>query len=144
MLSPTNPFWRLLSRPGLPLFEIILATLIASTLWVFHMGQMFRTSEGSDTGNTHTRMVMLKMAIQTYEYAYNSYPPNLAVLACEGQDHKTCIPFITADLLVDAWKSPFVYECFTSSYTLASLGGDRRQTFFPRAWPNTDMRMTGP
>lgn len=118
---------RVLSRKELPLFESLMGLIILSFFWVLWVGGVFHSSRRSKLALNDHRIILLKMALLTYEWANASFPPDLGVLACEGQDRRTCIPLADPTLVSDAWGTPYIYEASGREFTIKSLGADKRE-----------------
>lgn len=133
--------WRILSHKRLPLFEIVMVMITFSLFWLLHLGAIFQSGESSKDELNEHRMVRLNMALQTYRWANNTFPPDLNTLICEGQDKQTAIPYAVPEILQDAWETPYLYETSGSIFTIKSLGEDKKEG---GAGPNEDIILEGP
>jgi hypothetical protein len=137
----TNILIRLLAHEGLPLFELVMVLLISSGLWVLHIGAAFQSGERTKAEMNQHRMILLKMAVQGYQWVNSSFPTTLGALVCERQGTRSCIPVANAELLQDVWGTPYVYENARTSFTIKSFGADKQEG---GNGPNADVVIAGP
>lgn len=138
--------WRILlasflSRPGLPLFELILGFMICSMAYVAWVGGVFHFDERSKAGLNSHRMVILNMCLQAYHWGNSVWPPDLGVLACEGRDRRTCIPHAAPEALRDPWGTPYLYKASPEGFMITSLGADKKEG---GEGPDADVTEDGP
>ncbi|MDO8804562.1 MAG: type II secretion system protein GspG [Elusimicrobiota bacterium] len=119
-----NPIIRLLKDRDFPLLEIVMSFIAVSLFLMLYCGGVFSSGEPDGAGLNARRMVRVKMALETYKWANNSFPAALGALACEGAAARTCVPFATPDLLRDPWGGPFLYRASGSGFVIKSLGAD--------------------
>ncbi|MCB4756626.1 MAG: type II secretion system protein GspG [Elusimicrobia bacterium] len=136
-----NHFWRILSHKDLPFFEVLLGLIILSEIGMFIQGGFFKSPEMTRTELNLHRMIMLKMSLQAYRWANNSFPPDLGALVCEGQDTRACISVSTPDILQDPWGRRYLYRLSGNDFTIKSLGADKREG---GDGPNEDVTLWGP
>ena len=132
---------RILSKKGLPLFEIIMVLIIFSLHGMLCLGGVFRSEERSKVEINDKRMIRLNMALQTYKWVNNSFPPTLGALICEGQDKRSCILVAAPELLRDAWGTPYLHQVVGDGFTIKSMGADKREG---GDGPNADITLEGP
>jgi len=141
MVENKHPVMRFLSRKGLPLFEVVMVMIICSMAWVAYAGGLFSAGEMEKNKLNEHRMLLLKMCVQSYQWANNSCPPDLGALVCEGRDRTICIPVANPVLLKDPWGTPYQYRFSGRGFTLKSLGADKREG---GSGPGADVTIDGP
>jgi general secretion pathway protein G len=119
---------RVLSRRGLPIFEVLTSLVILSMFYVCCVGGVFQ-GEMSPRAANENRMIALKMAVLSYKWANNTFPSGLGELVCEGRDKRSCISVTTPDLLLDVWGAPYIYRYRPGAkeFALTSLGADKKE-----------------
>ena len=115
------------SQRGLTLVEIIIVLVILSSLLVFLTGGLFKSGEKAKAKMNSLRMTKLKSAVQEYQLMYNSFPASLdALIRCDEVSGQACVPITEEEQLYDAWGTKFLYTQNGRSYTIKSLGSDRK------------------
>ena len=73
---------------------------------------------------------------------YNALPGSLdALVRCDEVSGQACIPITEEEQLKDAWGTKFVYTQNGRSYTIKSMGADRKAG---GTGVEGDMQLTGP
>jgi general secretion pathway protein G len=130
------------SERGLTLLEIMVVLLLLGFLFTVLVKGIFPTGEKAKARLNIIQMNKLQSAIQEYQLMNNTLPPSLdALVNCPADRSQACIPVAGADLLKDVWGTPFGYQASGNSYTIKSLGADRRDG---GEGLNADMIITGP
>lgn len=119
-----NPILRLLKDRNFPLLEIVMSFIVVSLFLMLYCGGVFSSGEPDGAGLNARRMVRVRMALETYKWANNSFPAALGALACEGAAARSCVHFAMPDLLVDPWGGPYLYRASGSGFVIKSLGAD--------------------
>ena len=118
----------LLNQRGLTLVEIIVVLVILSILIAFLTGGLFKQAEGAKAKMSQMQMEKLKGSLNQYQLMYNQLPSSLQGLSsCSEQTGQACVPLASPDDLKDAWGTPLVYSSSGRSYTIKSLGADRKE-----------------
>lgn len=130
------------SQRGLTLIEIIVVLVILTILIAFLTGGLFNQGEKAKAQINGLRMKKLQNAINQYQLMYNQMPSSLSSLvSCDDVTGPTCIPVTEEETLKDAWNTPFVYSSDGRTYTIKSLGADKRDG---GTGADSDVTLTGP
>lgn len=120
------------SERGFTLVEIMVVVVILALLAGFLTKGIFGQGDKAKMRITEMKISKLQGLISQYQTMFNDLPRTLNDLtSCGSQEPGTpCAP-VTKDQddLKDAWGTPFRYQFNegTNSYTLKSLGADRRE-----------------
>ena len=115
------------SQKGLTLIEIIVVLVILTILIAFLTGGLFSQGEKAKAQINGLRMKKLQNSINQYQLMYNTLPSELqALVSCNETTGAACVPITEEDSLKDAWNTPFVYSSDGRTYTIKSMGADRR------------------
>lgn len=129
-------------QDGLTLLEIMVVLLLLGFFFTVLVRGIFPTGEKAKARLNVIQMNKLQSAIQEYQLMNNTLPPSLdALVNCPADRNQACIPVASADLLLDVWGTPFVYQLSGNSYALKSLGADRREG---GSGLDADITITGP
>lgn len=115
---------------GLTLVEIMVVLIVLAILGSFLFSSIFSQGEQAKAKVNDLRMTALQQRINMHQLQNNTLPPDLGSIAG-----------IKEDELKDAWGTPFVYTTDGRTYTLKSLGSDRRDGGADVA---ADVQKTGP
>ncbi len=116
------------SQSGLTLLEIMVVLLLLGFFFTVLVKGIFPTGEKAKARLNVIQMNKLQSAIQEYQLMNNSLPSSIdSLVNCPADRNQACIPVASADLLNDVWGTPFRYQSSGNSYTLKSLGADRRE-----------------
>lgn len=130
------------SERGLTLIEIIVVLVILTILIAFLTGGLFSQGEKAKAQINGLRMKKLQNAINQYQLMYNTIPGDLqSLVSCNEQTGSACVPVTEEDSLKDAWNTPFVYSSDGRTYTIKSLGSDKREG---GSGADGDATLTGP
>ena len=133
------------NQKGLTLVEIIVVLLILSVLVGMLTKGLFSQGERAKAELNNLQMQRVQSYINQYQLRYNRLPSSLAsIYSCDENTGPGCIPIVDKEQdLYDAWGTPMRYrlEGDGRSYTLTSLGSDRREG---GSGVETDMTITGP
>ena len=129
------------NQKGLTLIEIIIVLVILSILFSFLTGGLFSQGEKAKAKLNKLRMDALKAKITEYQLTYSEVPSSLNDLTgCPSRD-PNCIPMVDKEEVLDAWGSPFVYSTSGNSYTIKTVGADKKPG---GSGANSDQQVTGP
>ena len=120
--------WR--AERGFTVVELIVVLIILGVLFTFLGGRIFGAKDKAMADANKLRMESVRGYINEFQLRYNRLPPDLESLTrCTDVTGPGCVPVAKQDELLDAWKTPFVYntEEGGNRYRLKSLGGDRRE-----------------
>lgn len=129
------------NQKGLTLIEIIIVLVILSMLFSFLTGGLFSQGEKAKVKMNNMKMIALKSKVAEYQLEYNSLPSSINDLTgCPGSN-SGCVPIAEKTEVLDAWDTPFVFTSSGNSYTIKSLGADRKPG---GTGVNGDAEITGP
>jgi general secretion pathway protein G len=110
------------------LVEIIVVLIILVLIGSFLVSGLFGQAEKAKQKLSQLKLAKAKGFIQEYQLQYNQFPQDLAGLTgCGSGSGSACIPVATEEDLKDAWNTPFIYSTDGRSYTIKSLGADKRE-----------------
>lgn len=121
---------RLAAQKGLTLVEIIVVLVILSILIGVLTSGLFSQGDKAKAKINGLKMSQIQGYLNEFRLQYNSFPGSLDGLSgCTEQTGQNCIPIAKPEDLRDAWGTPLVYSIGGNgaSYTLKSLGADRRE-----------------
>ena len=87
------------------------------------------------------KMATLKSKIVEYQLEYSSLPSSLNDLVGCPSKATNCIPMAEKEDILDAWDTPFVYQSSGNTYTIKTLGADKKPG---GTGVNSDQEITGP
>ena len=131
---------------GFTLVEIMVVVVILALLAGFLTKGIFGAGDKAKMKLTEMKLAKVQGLISQYQTMYNDIPRSLQdLMSCASQDSgNPCAPVTTdQEDLKDGWGTPFLYSFNdgTNSYTLRSLGADRREG---GSGTNGDYSRTGP
>ncbi|MGI6680989.1 MAG: type II secretion system protein GspG [Bdellovibrionota bacterium] len=129
------------NQKGLTLIEIIIVLVILSILFSFLTGGLFSQGEKAKAKLNNLKMSKLKSTIAEYQLEYNSLPSSLNDLTGCPSKASNCIPMADKEDVLDAWDNPFVYQSSGNSYTIKTLGADKKPG---GSGVDSDQEITGP
>ena len=132
---------KLNNQKGLTLIEIIIVLVILSMLFSFLTGGLFSQGEKAKAKMNNLKMTTLKSKIAEFQLEYNALPSSLNDLTGCPSGAQNCIPMAEKSDVLDAWDTPFVYSSSGNSYTIKTLGADRKPG---GTGVNSDQEITGP
>jgi general secretion pathway protein G len=139
--SPLSSLHRRHAQAGLTLVEIIVVLVILSILIAFLTGGLFSQGERAKAQINSLKMQKAKAAIGQYQLMYNQLPPDMKSLVSCPNTGGACVPITDEDTITDAWGTPFQYSNDGRSFTLKSLGADRKDG---GSGAEGDFTITGP
>ena len=141
---PTSRHHIIAAQRGLTLVEIIVVLVILSILIGVLTSGLFSQGDKAKAKINGLKMAQIQGFLNEYRLQYNSFPSSMQSLSgCTEQTGSNCIPIAKEEDLRDAWGTPLVYTINGngSSYTLKSLGADRREG---GSGADGDITFTGP
>lgn len=129
------------NQKGLTLIEIIIVLVILSMLFTFLTGGLFSSGEKAKAKMNALRMNALKSKVTEYQLEYNSLPSSINDLTGCPSSNPSCIPMADKNEVLDAWDTPFVFTSSGNSYTIKTLGADKKPG---GTGVNSDLEITGP
>ncbi len=115
------------NQHGLTLIEIIIVLVILSLLFTFLTGGLFSQGEKAKSKLTNMKITALKGKISEYQLEYNAIPNSINDLTgCNDKTGSNCVPIAEEDDVTDAWGTKFIFQGSGNSYTIKSLGADRK------------------
>ena len=120
---------RLRSQSGMTLIEILIVLAIVAGMGTLLFQGVFKNFFKSQVQETKIIMGKVSQALQLYYVDCGSYPSSLdGLIDNAGSECKSWGPDPYLDKYpTDAWKSDIIYEAGGSSYTLKSLGADKKE-----------------
>jgi general secretion pathway protein G len=127
---------------GMTLVEIIVVLVIIGVVMTVLTGGLFGRGERAKATANKMKMEQLNSAIKEYQLMYNKIPSSLeSLVRCTEETGASCIPIAEDRDLLDVWETPYVYTASNSTYTIKSLGSDKKDGGTGAA---VDMTLTGP
>lgn len=122
---------RLNNSRGMTLVEILIVLAIVGSIMAVVGGKVMTSFQKSKVKQTGIIMSQLSSALNIYYSDCSKMPTTLKALV-ESPGDAECAdwgpePYVKKDLLKDAWNTDFVYESDGSTFTLKSLGKDKRE-----------------
>ena len=125
-------FYRSLSNnSGMTLIEIMIVIAIIAGITTALIGNVMGNRDNAQIKQASIKMSAIGKAIEMYSLDCNDYPESLDDLTEEPSscDSWGPQPYIKAkkNVFNDPWGNDFIYERDGGSYTLLSLGKDKRE-----------------
>ncbi len=122
---------RLNNSRGMTLVEILIVLAIVGSIMAVVGGKVMTSFQKSKVKQTGIIMSQLSSALNIYYSDCSKMPQSLKNLI-ESPGDEECAdwgpePYVKKDLLKDAWNTDFIYESDGSTFTLKSLGKDKRE-----------------
>lgn len=113
------------------LVEILIVLAIVGSIMAVVGGKVMTSFQKSKVKQTGIIMSQLSSALNIYYSDCSKMPQSLKSLI-ESPGDEECAdwgpePYVKKDLLKDAWNTDFIYESDGSTFTLKSLGKDKRE-----------------
>lgn len=119
-----------LNNRGMTLIEIVIVVVILAGLMTILGGQVMKQFGKAKVNQAKIQMGELGKALDMFYTDCGSYPSSLnGLLTSDGADCSNWGPdaYTKKNLLKDPWNSEFLYYSDGSSYSITSLGADRRE-----------------
>lgn len=120
------------NQKGMTLIEIMIVLVIVGGMAAILGSQIFSRFKTAKVRQAKLQMSEVTKALDVFYADCNSYPDssqglNALVTAPANCKNWGPEPYVKPSLLKDPWGSDFIYENEGSSYTIRSLGGDKKE-----------------
>ena len=115
------------NQRGFSFLEIIIVVGIIGGLMAFILPQITANQNKSRVGQTRITMANIIQNLTMYQSDCQKFPTSLDGLVKPDANCSNWTGPYMKDIPKDAWGTAFSYESDGNTYTLTSLGGDRRE-----------------
>lgn len=115
----------LMNQRGMTLFEILIVVGIIGGLMAFILPQIQKNRNNANVKQTRIIMANIVQNLTMYQNDCQKYPSSLEGLVKSDGCANWTGPYMK-DVPKDAFGTPFVYESDGNTYTLKSLGADKK------------------